>query len=354
VATDVVVPEVGEGGIEVTLARWIAKEGDHVRAGDILFEIDTQKAVLEVEAVTDGVLTGIRVREGEPVDARQVVAVLTRAGDEAIPMSPGAPAAPVPGRPSAPAASPRARLLAAARGIDLTRMRGTGPDGLITERDVDGAISTSADPAARAQDAVARRTLDAWRTIPHFALTLRADVTARIARTRPMTLVAHSLVRALREHPECLLGWEGGRPVRRDRVHLGVLVDTPGGLLLPRVADADEMSVQELESAIGMAVERAKSGRLGSEDGGARSVTISNLGMFSVDSFAGVIASPDVMLLAVSRTSVEPAWREGHWVPRTIVPLTLSIDHRALNGADGARLLTTLERILASSEEAST
>ena len=345
-ATEVVVPEVGEGGIEVTLARWIAHEGDSVKAGDILFELDTQKAVLEVEAVSDGILTGIRVAEGASVEARQVVALLSRPGEDEL-----ATPAPAPQRAAKIAASPKARQVAAARGIDLATVKGSGPDGLITERDLEAAVpQTERSAGDRTQDAVARRTADAWRTVPHFALTLRADVTEGLRAMRPTTLVAHALVRALREHPECVLGWEGGHPVRRDAIHLGILVDTPHGLLLPRVADAGGMTATQLETAISDAVARAQSGRLQSQDGGERTATVSNLGMFSVDAFAGVIAAPDVMLLAIGRARPQAVARDGTWTERRVVELTLSIDHRALNGADGARLLTTLERILSSGE----
>jgi len=189
-------------------------------------------------------------------------------------------------------------------------------------------------------------TSTSWRTVPHFYVTLDADLTDGLAKTRPMTLICAAIARALREHPECNLEWSGDRPVRRSSVDLGILVDTPAGLLLPAVRGADSLDAAGLTTGIGLAVDRAMRGLLRADDFGARSLSVSNLGMFAVDQFDGVVAAPDPMLLAVGRARLEPRWDGSTWVPRTIAKLTLSVDHRALDGADAARLLTTLERLL--------
>ena len=188
--------------------------------------------------------------------------------------------------------------------------------------------------------------MSAWRTIPHFYLRLGADVTAAVGEARPTTLICAAAVRALARHPECNLEWEGTELVRRDRLDLGLLVDTPRGLLLPRVVNADRLTLADLDVAIDAAVTRARTGTLKTVDFGPRSLTVSNLGMFAVDSFAGVIAAPDVMLLSVGRFRTVPVWDGQAFEPRQVVELTLSVDHRAIDGADAGRFLTTLESLL--------
>jgi pyruvate dehydrogenase E2 component (dihydrolipoamide acetyltransferase) len=343
VPTEIVIPEVGEGGIEVTLARWLVHEGDGVEAGRPIFELDTQKAVLEVQAVVSGIVARILVGEGEIVQPRQVVGVIAAPGESLGPPAPEQKA-------SGKAATPRARRIAAERAIDLSHVAGSGPDGLVTERDLNAHHSSTVDGSSRTQAAVARRTSESWRTIPHFYLTLRADVTDRLTEGRITPLIVHACVRALGEHPECRLAWADGAIVKRDRIDVGLLVDTPRGLLLPRVEDAGRMSMTELALALSAAADRARAGRLASEDAGERTITISNLGMFSVDTFAGVIPTPDVLLLSVGRLQLVPVMLADAWMPRKVIELTLAVDHRAVNGADAAALLTTLERILATPE----
>jgi pyruvate dehydrogenase E2 component (dihydrolipoamide acetyltransferase) len=403
---EVIVPDVGEVGMEVTFVRWVRNEGDEVHEDDALFELDTAKAIIEVQAFASGRLTGLQVAAGDIVLPHQVVARLetetepasdnaVETPDLALPTAPSDGPAPVaidsdPAMPTgSPArsvgvattssrrarnASPRARQLARELGVDLATIMGTGSDGMVTERDV--RVSEGGDPTAsasarvdsstgdqvvtvrpsveaveRVRLAVARRTLESWQAIPHVSLRLEADVTDGLRVRRPTTLVAYAAVRALLEQPQCNLGWDADRTVRRDSVDLGILVDTPIGLLLPAVRNAGRLTPDELAAAIRSASERARSGQLALEDAGAHSVTISNLGMFSVDEFSGVIPSPDVLLLAVGRVRTVPRWNGETLERREVVTLTLTIDHRALSGADGARLLTTLEGMLDPSRE---
>jgi pyruvate dehydrogenase E2 component (dihydrolipoamide acetyltransferase) len=231
-------------------------------------------------------------------------------------------------------------------------MRVGGQGHLITERDVRAAAS-GGDVGARREKvrrAVAQRTSAAWRSIPHFYLRLDADVSAALKLHRPTELVCAAAIEALRRHPECNLAWAGDRLETRSSIDVGILVDTPDGLLLPAVRAADGLSFAELASALRDAVERAHRSVLAASDSGPRSITVSNLGMHAVDGFAGVIAMPDVLLLAVGRVVERPAWDGASWQPRKVMPLTLSVDHRALDGASAARLLTTLEAMLADPE----
>jgi pyruvate dehydrogenase E2 component (dihydrolipoamide acetyltransferase) len=336
-AIEVVVPEVGEHGMDVTFVGWLREDGDEVSAGDDLFELDTDKSTMTVEAFADGVLTDLRVQAGDIVSPRQVVALLEPAGRQAPAM-------------------PRARLIARERGVDLATVTGTGRGGAITVADVEAAAPAPAaagahdDRAARVRAAVARSTTGAWQSIPHFHLGLEADATGALERLKPTVAICRALTEALLRRPECNLQWRDELPARRPGVDLGLLVDTPVGLLLPAIRAAHELDAEQLATAIGSAVARARGGTLGPDDRGARSASVSNLGMFAVDRFAGVIAAPDVLLLSAGRVRTAPRWIGGEWQPRRILPLTLSVDHRALDGADGARLLGEIEALLCDPE----
>jgi pyruvate dehydrogenase E2 component (dihydrolipoamide acetyltransferase) len=250
--------------------------------------------------------------------------------------------------------SPRARRIARELGLDPASLTGSGPQGMVTEADVRAAAVGRAgegavrpDAGERARRAIAHLTVASWRSIPHFYLQLEADVEAGLDLAKPTPLICAATAQALVRHPECNLGWEGDRPVRRSSVDLGLLVDTSHGLLITVVNDAQDLAMSDMAEAIGRAVERARSGRLAASDMGPRSLTVSNLGMHAVDRFAAVIPTPDVLTLAVGRTRIVPHWDGTMFTPRRVIALTLSVDHRALDGATAARFLTALEAILA-------
>ncbi len=155
------------------------------------------------------------------------------------------------------------------------------------------------------------------------------------------------MAQSLARHPECNLGWDGDRPVPRGSVDLGLLVDAPAGLLITVINEAQDLDLADMVEAIKGAADRARSGTLSAADLGPRSLTVSNLGMYSVDRFAAVIPTPDVLTLAVGRTRTVPRWDGSPFTPRKVVDLTLSVDHRALDGAAAARFMSTLESVLA-------
>ena len=404
-SSDVIVPEVGELGMEVTFVRWLKSAGDDIAVGDELFEVDTEKSVMVVEAYAAGTLVELTAREGDIIAPRDVIGRILAPGESfesrlttpaadphplasplSTPSSGGSPGAGDPSS-SAPATgpgdssppglatgtrrggiSPRARRVAAKLGVDIAGLEGSGPDGLITEGDVRAAAgqattSTAKTPSVadasapadsvdaakleRARRAVAHLTTSSWQSIPHFYLELEADVEAALSVAKPTPLVCAAVAQALLRHPDCNLGWEGDRPVRRDGVDLGLLVDTPNGLLVAVIPDAHALDLVSTAEAIRDAAGRARSGKLGALDMRPRSLTISNLGMYSVDRFSAVIPTPDVMALAVGRTKTAAWWDGTAFVPRRTMDLTLSVDHRALDGAAAARLLSTLETILA-------
>jgi len=389
-AFDVIVPEVGEVGMEVVFVRWLKADGDQVAVGEPLFEVDTEKSVMEVEAYAAGTLTDLAVGEGDTIQTRQIIArILVPGEDLAISAAPSSSqiASPPPSgssgivesssaipetrSASTPAdealrrpagVSPRARRVARELGVGTEGLVGSGPDGLITETDVRAAAQDSGDsepaaaldPADRARRAIADLTTRSWQTIPHFYLQLEADVERGLELAKPTPLICASVAQALARHPECNLGWEGDTPLQRSSVDLGLLVDAPVGLLIAVVTEAQDLGLGaqdlglgDMAEALAAAADRARSGKLSAADLGARSLTVSNLGMYAVDRFAAVIPKPDVLTLAVGRTRTAPRWDGSAFTPRKVVDLTLSVDHRALDGAAAARFLSTLESVLA-------
>jgi pyruvate dehydrogenase E2 component (dihydrolipoamide acetyltransferase) len=199
----------------------------------------------------------------------------------------------------------------------------------------------------RARRAVAELTTAAWQTIPHFYLQLEADVDTGLDLAKPTPLLCAAVAQTFVRHPECNLVWDGSRPVRRASVDLGMLVDTPAGLLITVIAGAQDLDLAGMADAVSAAADRARRASLAAADLGERSLTLSNLGMHSVDRFSAVIPKPDILALAVGRVRSVARW-DGHaFAPRRVVDLTLSADHRALDGATAARFMTTLEAILA-------
>jgi pyruvate dehydrogenase E2 component (dihydrolipoamide acetyltransferase) len=382
-AVEVVVPEVGEIGMEVTFVTWYRADGDHVEAGQPLFQVDTQKTLFDVEALATGTLTGLAAAPGDLVEARQVIARIVTADErgeslatplEVAPPDVAAPAARTssePGSSATPsttaeasrarraAASPRARRLAGRLGLDLEGLAGTGPDGLITEADVQRAAESPAttvpsgapppqpatsDRSTRVRRAVADLTTRSWQQVPHFFVRIEADLTDGLERSKPLPLVMAALAQALRARPECNVEWRAdGTVAQRTTVDLGLLVDTPDGLLLPAIRDVDRLSPAELAEAITAAAGRARAGRLHADDFATRSASVSNLGMFAIDEFAGIVAAPDTLLLSIGRATVRPRWDGSAFVPRTVATLTLSVDHRVLDGADAGRLADEIE-----------
>lgn len=360
---EVIVPEVGEVGMDLVFVGWLRDEGDRVEIGDALFELDTDKTTVEVEAYAAGVLTGRCAAGGDKVVPRQVVAFLLQEGEsaEALASSSAASAEAPPGEPglfrsagridgerSRVRATPRARAFAREHGIDLSEVGSPAGGGLITVEDVQVHIAAcdEREVVPRARVAASARTARAWREIPHFHLRLEIDVTDAVAHHRPTTAICAAVARALAAHPECNLEWSAGDVRRRNTVDLGLLVTTDAGLLLPTVRRADSMSVNELDKQLRELATRARAGRLRPDDLGPRSLTVSNLGMFAVDGFDAVISAPDVLLLSVGRTRTQPRWSGDGWRARQVLEVTLAVDHRALDGADGARLLGTVEELL--------
>lgn len=383
-AIDVVVPEVGEVGMDVTFVRWFKAPGDAVRTGDVLFEIDTVKTVVDIEAFTDGTLLERLVDEGEAVTPLQVVARILPPGEpppseasgvlhglaassSVVPAASGpGPASPVISsepRPEWPAraASPKARQVAAELGVALDGIVGSGPDGLVTDSDVRKRAEQASRPGdlppssellddarrvERGRRAIAEITTRSWTSTPHYYLGVEVDVTAALGTSKPTAAIVAGFAQALAAHPECNVRWDGTAVVPRGSVDIGLLVDTHNGLMVAVIRDADRLDLVGTADAVRTAARRARTDALTPADAGPRSATISNLGMHAIDRFAAVLVPPDALTLAVGRVRTAARWDGTAFQPRQVIDLTLSVDHRALDGAVAARLLTSLERIL--------
>lgn len=393
--TAIVMPRPGQMTEECTLARWLVTAGAAIRKGDVLFEIETDKSTMEIEAFEAGTLLRIDVAEGETVPVNTVVAWVGTAGEPlppkgasavAVPVAdapppPAPPATPVPPTPvptARRAISPRAARVAAELGIDPTRLTGSGPGGRIVERDVraaaggvapsgpsSAAASATApageaepapEPMSRMRQVIAARLTESVTTIPQFSVTVPVDMTALVAlRTElrrdgsPVTvtdLVAHAVAQTLVELPTLNARTDGRLVWRRDRVHLGIAVAVPGGLVVPVIRDAHLRSPAELHDEAARLIAGARAGALRPDELTGSTCTISNLGMLGVESFTAIVNPGEAAILAVGSIAPEVvALGEGMAV-RQRMRITLTADHRLVDGELGARFVNAIRRRL--------
>ena len=419
---DVLMPRLSDTMEEGVLSRWLKQEGDQVHRGDIIAEIETDKAVMELEAYEEGELTRILVAEGTTVPIGTPVAVIgARAAAEQPREAPEQPQAPapapepepeatrpaVPPTPSAPPAppqhlaapteirtSPLARALAHRHGLDIAAIKGTGPGGRVVRADVDDAIAALArkpsppQPPAAPPPAVtaparsapslpagedseevplttvrritAERLTQSTQEAPHFYLTalvdaapllaFRAEINAGLGEQGPRITVTDLLVKAcavtLRDRPELNASWDRTRILRHRRIHIGIAVALEDGLVVPVVHDADRETLTEIATEAHALADRARAGRLSVEEMTGGTFTISNLGAYGIDHFTAVINPPQAAILAVGAAKQQPVVRDGQVAVGTVMALTLSIDHRVVDGATGAVFLADLKSLL--------
>ena len=392
-ATEVILPRLGQGMESGTIVRWLKSEGEQVARGEPLFELDTDKVTQEVEAEANGVLLKIAVAEGE-VPVGQTVAFIGDKG-EAVPETTEAAPSPTPieaertsePEPAAPLeapepsttngrikASPLARRLARERGIDLATLRGTGPEGRIVAEDVErgeaGAppAPTSAAvpvPAGDAQQVpltnirktIARRLTEAWQ-IPVFQLQAAADMTrvndlvAKLRERDPdvrltvTDVLAKVCAQALMRHREVNAEFTEDAILLHPSANVGLAVAAPQGLVVPVIRSAERLSLTEIAGVRADLVGRARDNKLRAEDLEGGTFTISNLGMFAVQSFTAVLNPPQAAIVAVGATEDRVVPAEGGTAVRPMVTLTGTFDHRAVDGAPAAAFLQTLRESL--------
>lgn len=412
---EVVMPRLSDTMEEGTLSQWLKNVGDPVHKGDVLAEIETDKATMDLEAFEDGVLERQLVAAGTSVPIGQPVAVIgdgsaTAGSAPAEPASAVKPPAPEP--PEAPPTalgtvavhasapmseaaelrtSPLARKLAHDHHLDLATIGGSGPQGRITRADVEDAIAqrkaaqTAADGSAQAPASqpstgaaptfagdgdevvplgtirrVAASRLSESQAVPHFFLTrlveverliaFRAEVNAGLAESGTKVSINDLVVRgcavALRAHPEVNASWGGDTLLLHRHVNIGIAVSTPAGLVVPVVIDADRKQLSTIASETLELAGRARAGHLTVNEMTGGTFTVSNLGMFGIDQFTAVINPPEAAILAVGAVTDVPVVRDGRLVAVPMLKITLTVDHRVLDGATAAAFLRDLTAVL--------
>jgi pyruvate dehydrogenase E2 component (dihydrolipoamide acetyltransferase) len=396
-ATEVILPRLGQGMESGTIVRWLKAEGEPVTKGEPLFELDTDKVTQEVEAEAAGVLLKIAVAEGE-VPVGQTVAFIGAEGEDVPEAAAAAPAAePTPDVPSnsllqakeepapAPAASangrikasPLARRLARERGIDLAMLRGTGPEGRIVAEDVGRGeagppVAAPASnsllqavpagevervPLSNVRKTIARRLTEAWQ-IPVFQLQASADMTrvnALVARLRERDpdvritvtdVLSKISAQALMRHREVNAEFTEDAILLHPSANVGLAVAAPQGLVVPVIRGAERLSLTEIAGVRADLVGRAREAKLRADDLEGGTFTISNLGMYAVESFTAVLNPPQAAIVAVGATEDRVVPVGGELRVRPMITLTATFDHRAVDGAPAAAFLQTLKESL--------
>lgn len=398
-ATEIILPSLSAGMEDAVIAKWLVKMGDKVVKGQVLAEIETDKAMMELEAEAEGIVGRLNIEDGKRADVGQVIAVLVAEGEsvpegssapvpiEVPPAAPAAPAAPA-FQPEAEGehrhrASPLARRMAAVAGIGLEDVMGSGPRGRIVKIDVERLIAVQdsvpagapaetsaqppvgvpagigpyeAKPLSNMRRVIARRLAEAKQTVPHFYLSVDCELDALLAlraeinegRDKAGKISVNDFVIkasscALRKVPEANVVWNGDEILQLADVDISVAVATDGGLLTPIIRGADRMSLGTLSGEMKALAARAREGRLKPEEYQGGGFSISNLGMYGVKSFSAIINPPQSCMLAVGAGEKRPVGRGDQIVLADVMSVTLSVDHRSVDGALGAQVLAAFK-----------
>jgi pyruvate dehydrogenase E2 component (dihydrolipoamide acetyltransferase) len=362
---DVKMPRLTDSMDSATVARWLIADGELVSRGDVLVEIETDKATMVWEAEDDGTLATV-VAEGETVPVGAPIALLFSAGEDR-PEIGTPPAATAPCRIRA---SPVARRCAVRHGIDLTVVSGTGPGGRIIKRDVEHAVASPPQarptpnggesqivPLTSTQATIAKRMVAAKAQAPDFTVTIDVDMEAAVALRQNTAiegraafsyndLVIKACASALTEHRRVNSSFVDGAVAVHERINIGIAVAAPRTLLVPTIADADRKSVSAIAAESRELARRGRAGSLTPAEMTPGTFTISNLGMLGVSQFTAVLNAGQAAILAVGAVRGVPVVREGLVVAGTSMTLTLTADHRVLYGADAAAFLAEVRALL--------
>ena len=414
----ILMPALSPTMTEGTLAKWLVNEGDDVNAGDVIAEIETDKATMEVEAVEEGKVGKIVVQEGtEGVAVNALIALLLEDGEdagalegaaEAAPAAPApagavpeAPAAPAPApeatapAPAAPAASsgdrifasPLARRMAQQAGLDIAMVTGSGPNGRIVKRDIEAALAAGVpataapepaaapaaapapmpegvepafdfEPANNMRKVIAQRLTESKQTVPHFYLTVDCEIDTLLALRKDLNarsddykisvndLIIKACGVALRRVPAANASWTGDGIKRYHTADISVAVAIDGGLITPVIRDAGGKGLEAISSEMKDLALRAREGKLMPEEYQGGTFSISNLGMFGIKQFDAVINPPQGAIMAVGAGEQQPVVRNGALAVATVMSVTLSVDHRVVDGAVGAELLAAFKKLI--------
>ena len=408
-------PKLSDTMTEGVVAEWTKNVGDKVSSGEVLAEIETDKATMEFESFYDGVLLHIGVEKGKAAPVNAILAIIGKEGEDvnailaAATTAPAsdskaeAPATPSPepvketATPAASAqtpvtdtpvaaaapiassnsngrvfASPLAKKLAEEKGIDISRVAGTGDSGRVVKRDVDhyvpytpaaGSVMISApvgtesytdETVSQMRKTIARRLAESKFTAPHFYLTLDIDMDNAIAARKSINatgevkvsfndMVVKAVAMALRKHPAINSSWFGDYIRRNNHIHIGVAVAVEDGLLVPVVRFADSKGLSQIGEEVKVFAQKAKDKKLQPSYWEGNTFTISNLGMFGIEAFTAIVNPPDSCILAVGGIKEVPVVKNGQVVPGNVMKVTLSCDHRVVDGASGASFLQTFK-----------
>jgi pyruvate dehydrogenase E2 component (dihydrolipoamide acetyltransferase) len=366
---EVVMPKFGLTMQEGTIQQWFKAEGEPIEAGQRLFEVETEKVLYEVEAPASGVVAKLLYPLEASVPCAQVVAVIAVAGEDpaavaaqyadAAPTVPAkaeamAAAVPTTARSGPVVATPAARKLAKDAGIDLATIAGSGPGGRITREDVEAAVAAPAgappqgSPLWGMRKTIAERMFKSLQSTAQLTITTEADVTALVQRRAELAaqfnvtytdLLVAAVAAALRAHPRLRVTVEGDAIQSHDAIHIGIAVALDEGLIVPVIRDADRKTVQQIAAASRALVERARAGTLGVDEVSGGLFTITNLGMYGIDAFTPIINLPQVAILGVGRIVDKPAVYDGQIAIRSLMTLSLTFDHRIVDGAPAAAFL---------------
>jgi pyruvate dehydrogenase E2 component (dihydrolipoamide acetyltransferase) len=361
---EVIMPALGMAQETGKVLRWLKPDGAAVARGEPLLEVETDKVTVEIESPADGTLAGVSAAEGAEVPVGTVIALVLGVGEElaTVPASPSGIAEPAAGPPpaavvaSAPSsgarrrlASPKARRLAQAAGVDLDAIAGSGPNGAVVAADIE-AVRDSVGEVGAVWQRMAVRLEQAWREVPQFVLTRDVDATALQAGRGEGVTVTDLLVKrcaqALVRHPRLTMSWRGGGLVPGAGVNVGIAVATEEALVVPVVHGADRLSLAEISARRQEIVDAARAGTLSPEDVQGGTFTISNLGMLGVDAFQAIVNAPQAAILAVGRIVERPVSLQGALAVRPVLTLTVTFDHRVVDGARGAEFLDTLASLV--------
>jgi pyruvate dehydrogenase E2 component (dihydrolipoamide acetyltransferase) len=415
-STNILMPALSPTMTEGKLSRWVKKEGEEVKSGDVLAEIETDKATMEVEAVDEGYLAKILVPEGsEGVAVNAVIAVLTETKGEKVDApvaaapapaakpapeaaakpdaTPASAAAPAPNHGERVFASPLARRMAKQAGIDLAAIKGTGPNGRIVKSDLEAAPAQPSAPAAAAAPApppapkpasapapainaphtkipnssmrkiIARRLTESKQNVPHFYLSanieldallkLRAELNAKSPKEGPTAfklsvndLIIKACAVALRRHPNVNASYTDEAILQYTDVDISIAVAIPDGLITPIIRKADQQGLASISNSMKDLGARAKAGKLKPEEFQGGGFSISNLGMFGIPEFSAIINPPQAAILAVGAGEQRAVVKNDAIAIATVMTVTLSVDHRVVDGALGAAFLATLKGVI--------
>ncbi|HQQ93277.1 MAG TPA: pyruvate dehydrogenase complex dihydrolipoamide acetyltransferase [Bacteroidia bacterium] len=397
-------PKLSDTMTEGVVAKWHKKVGDKVKSGDLLADIETDKATMEFESFQDGVLLHCGIEEGKSAAVDAVLAILGKGGEnvqdilaqlssgsngspvqtmaKAEPASSGGPlkaSVPAPVAASADTgrikASPLAKALAKEKGIDLGKVKGSGENGRITKSDIEnfqplksqtsatqtavfpGTESFTEEPVSQMRKTIARRLLESKNGAPHFYLNIVVDMDNAIEARNAMNampdtkisfndIVIKACAAALRRHPRVNVSWMGDKIRLYSHIHVGVAVAVEDGLLVPVVRFADQKSLSQISAEVKDMSKKARDKKLQPTDWEGNTFTVSNLGMFGIDSFTSIINSPESCILSVGAIQAVPVVKNNSVVPGNIMKLCLACDHRTVDGATGAAFLQTLKTFI--------